>query len=320
MDLPQFHRALRSFLDSKSDNTVDAYQRDLMDFCDFVKIPRARRFDETAATKAIAHLFTKPVGEAHHLAIGYQNQLIKVGRAPKTVDRRISTLRSLNKICRTLGLCHFNLEVSNIGDDVVRDTKGPEEDGVKRMLKVLSQRYTRGNHQEKRKALRDRAILRLMYDRAFRRGDVVQLNIGSIDFTKRIAWLKRKKRRQLEPYTLAKGTLAVVNAWLKVRGEKDPAAPMFVGITKNGQHANRIDQKTVYLVIRGLGKEAGLKTWPHALRHAAATEALNKTNGDIRAVAKFLGHKNPTTTMIYDDNRRDMGGKVTDQLAEDVER
>lgn len=318
-----YRTAIKSFLDSKSDNTIDGYQRDLMDFAGYLKIETlGRGFSYESAAKAAAELFSKSVGQAHLLATGYKTSLLKLGRAPKTVDRRISTLRSLGKICRTLGLCHFQLEIACIAGDIVRDTKGPEEDGVKRMMRVLEQRYKRGNYQEKRKAIRDRAILRLMYDRGFRKDDVVQLNLGSIDYTHRKAWIQRKGRKQLEPITLAPGTLAAVKAWADVRGLKLTAEtkmePLFVGITKQSDPktlAPRIDPKTVYNVIRGLGKEAGLKTWPHALRHAAGTEALNKTNGDIRAVAKFLGHKSPNTTMIYDDNRRDLGGEISDKLA-----
>jgi len=321
--LSGYHSAIKSFLDTKSDNTIDGYQRDLMDFANYLKIPvQGRGFSYDSAAKAAAQLFSLSVGQAHQLVMGYQSSLLKLGRAPKTVDRRISTLRSLCKICRTLGLCHFQLEIACLAGDVIRDTKGPEEDGIKRMLKVLEQRYKRGNRMEKIKAIRDRAILRLMYDRGFRRDDVVQLNIGSIRFQEKKAWIRRKGRKQLEPITLASGTLATVKLWLKFRASniKLPNdAPLFVGITKALFEApdkvGRIDPKTVYLIIRNLGKEAGLRTWPHALRHAAATEALNKTNGDIRAVAKFLGHKNPATTMIYDDNRRDHGGQISEQLS-----
>ena len=323
-----FRTAITSFLDTKSDNTIDGYQRDLMDFANFLRIPTlGRGFNYGVAALAAEKLYTLSAAQAHLLVTSYRASLLKLERAPKTIDRRISTLRSLGKICRTLGLCSFSLEIANISGDVVRDTKGPEEDGVKRMLRVLANRFRKGNYQEKRKALRDRAILRLMYDRGFRKDDVVQLNTGRIALAKRIAWVQRKGRKQLEPITLAPGTLAVVKAWMDVRnGSKDPEIrkrePLFVGITKrsgSGEEVPRIDPKTVYNVIRGLGKEAGLRTWPHALRHAAGTEALNKTNGDIRAVAKFLGHKSPTTTMIYDDNRRDLGGEISKKLVEGLD-
>lgn len=321
--LAKYHGCVQSFLDSKTENTVDAYQRDLMDFAEYLGIKRTQRgFDIAAATRALAELLTRKQGEAYKLVLGYRTHLFKViQRAPKTVDRRISTLRSLTKIARTLGLTRLQLDISNLSEGTIRDTKGPEEEGVKRMLRVIEKRYAKGDYQAKRRALRDRALLLLFYCRAFRRADAVGLNIGSVDFPRRRAKLIRKGRHEPEYMTLPQSALMALKSWLSVRGSKDPNAPMFVGIYKKTtpeQLNKRIDPKSVYLIIRDIGKEAGLKTWPHALRHAAGTEALNKTNGDIRAVAKFMGHKNVTTTMIYDDNRRDMGGQVSEKLAGDL--
>jgi integrase/recombinase XerC len=54
---------------------------------------------------------------------------------------------------------------------------------------------------------------------------------------------------------------------------------------------------------------------PHGLRHAAITEALRLTRGDVRAVQRFSRHRDLWTLTLYDDNRADLAGEIARQLA-----
>ena len=54
---------------------------------------------------------------------------------------------------------------------------------------------------------------------------------------------------------------------------------------------------------------------PHGLRHAAITEALDLTKGNVRAVQRFSRHRDLRTLTIYDDNRQDLAGEIARQLA-----
>ena len=72
----------------------------------------------------------------------------------------------------------------------------------------------------------------------------------------------------------------------------------------------------VYYVIDRLGKEIGKRVRPHGLRHAAITEALDVTNGDIRKVRQFSRHKSMDMLIIYDDARKDFGGEIADLLTQ----
>jgi integrase/recombinase XerC len=51
------------------------------------------------------------------------------------------------------------------------------------------------------------------------------------------------------------------------------------------------------------------------LRHAAITEALDVTGGDVRRVQKFSRHRDVRTLTTYDDNRTDMAGEVAKMVA-----
>jgi integrase/recombinase XerC len=53
---------------------------------------------------------------------------------------------------------------------------------------------------------------------------------------------------------------------------------------------------------------------PHRIRHSAITAALDATNGDVRKVQRFSRHKKLDTLMIYDDNRSNMQGEISDLL------
>ncbi|MFM7711187.1 MAG: integrase, partial [Microcystis sp.] len=52
----------------------------------------------------------------------------------------------------------------------------------------------------------------------------------------------------------------------------------------------------------------------HRIRHSAITAALDATNGDVRRVQKLSRHSSLNTLLIYDDNRRNHQGEVTDIL------
>jgi integrase/recombinase XerC len=68
-------------------------------------------------------------------------------------------------------------------------------------------------------------------------------------------------------------------------------------------------------MVAWLGGRAGLRTWPHVLRHTAVTQALQLTNGDFRKVARFSRHADIRTIQHYDDNREDLGGQVAQMVA-----
>ena len=71
-------------------------------------------------------------------------------------------------------------------------------------------------------------------------------------------------------------------------------------------------------MIQKIGKAVGLKVRPHGLRHAAITEALDVTNGDVRAVQQFSRHKSLDMVMVYDDKRKNLGGKVAQMISQNT--
>ncbi len=71
-----------------------------------------------------------------------------------------------------------------------------------------------------------------------------------------------------------------------------------------------------------LGEQAGVKVWPHGLRHTAITsavEAAQEHGVTLDEVRQFSRHKNINTLLVYRDRVRDVQGQLAALVAETVE-
>lgn len=292
-------RLVTAFLAGRNERTMKAYSQDLEDFRAFLDV-----CDVAAAAR---RLTGGGHGEANALALAYKAHLVGRGLAAATINRRLAALRSLVKLARILGVVPWILEVQNTKAQPYRDTRGPGRAGFRAMLEQLAGR-------DDPKATRDRAILRLLYDRGLRRGEVVALDAGDVDEPQSRVAVLGKGRTEKEWLTLAPPTMAAVLAWLEVRGQAP--GPLFHPLDRAHRGPRRLTGAGVYEIVRELGAAAGLVVRPHGLRHAAITEALDRTRGDLRAVQRFSRHRDLRLLLTYDDNRQDLGGEVARLVAE----
>jgi integrase/recombinase XerC len=266
-----------------------------------------RRFLSVASQEeATRVLLTNGHGPANELALNYKNSMVDVGLAPSTVNRRLAALRSLVKLARTIGMVSWTLEVEGVKSQAYRDTRGPGREGFRKLLDSLDARVDA-------KAARDRAILHLLYDIALRRGEVVSLDLEHVDLKAGTVAVLGKGRTGREAITLPEPTAAALGAWIAVRGQEP--GPLFLALDPSTKSAKRLSARSVHYLVRELGEDVGLKVWPHGLRHAAITQALDCTNGNVRAVQKFSRHKDVRVLTRYDDNRTDLGGVVARLVA-----
>ncbi|WP_102192015.1 tyrosine-type recombinase/integrase [Microbacterium aurantiacum] len=149
-------------------------------------------------------------------------------------------------------------------------------------------------------ALRDHAILELLYGSGIRVSELCGLDIDDLDLDRGTARVLGKgAKERVVPF----GAPArdAVGAYLS-RGR--PALSARSGTSTPalvlGGRGGRIGPRTVYtLVARVLGPIIGAETiGPHALRHTAATHLLDG-GADLRAVQEILGHASLGTTQIY---------------------
>src|SRR5207244_1996027 len=148
-----------------------------------------------------------------------------------------------------------------------RDTRGPGADGFRRLLEQLARRSDT-------KAVRDRVLLRLLFDLGLRRSEVVLLDLADWDREKGTLAVLGKGRTAKVQLTLPFPTRTTLEAWLAVRG--DEPGPLFGSLDRARKGTGRLTGAGLYALVRHLGKQAGLKVWPHGLRHSAITEALDR--------------------------------------------
>jgi integrase/recombinase XerC len=292
---------LAAFLSGRKAETVKAYQADLEDFGAFTQ---ASTLDQAAGL-----LLARGLGEANALVLDYKVRLIERKLTPATINRRLAALRSLVKLARTLGLVSWRLEIQGMKMDGYRDTRGPGRVGFRDMLHVLDRR-------KDAKAIRDRAILRCLFDLGLRRAEVLHLDLQDLDRQAGTLSVLGKGRTQKELLALPFETKAAIEAWLVIRGEG--AGPLFHSLDRAKKGNDRLTGAGLYDMVRKLGAKAGLRVWPHGLRHAAITAALDLTGGNVRAVQKFSRHRDVRVIERYDDNRMDLAGQVARQLAATV--
>ena len=290
-------RLIAAFLERRSVSTRRAYQADLADFAAYVGT------DNPA--EAIRYLIARGPGPANEVAMNYKGALAARGLSAGTVNRRLSTLRSALKMARTVGLCTFGLEIESERRESYRDTRGP---GVQRIKGMVGQLQARGDA-GCRQAVRDLAIVRLLFDMGLRRGEAVSLDVEHYDREGCRLHIHGKGRDEREWVTVPPAAKAAVDRWLALRGEAP--GPMFTQcdrLAKVRAGEGRLSGTAIWYMLRRFNVR------PHGLRHTAITEALRITNGDIPEVMGFSRHKSPQVLMVYNDRRKDAGGKVAAML------
>jgi len=288
---------VESFLAGRTPRTLEAYRQDLQDFARFIG---AENLDAAARL-----LLSRGRGPANETAHSYRADLLARGLSPSTVNRRLAALRSLVKVSRLFGLSDFSLEVESVKSQGYRDTKGPGRDGVRLLLNEISRK-------EDKKAKRDLALVRLLYDLGLRRGEAVALDLEDVDLKAGTVSIMGKGRTERESLTLPDPTKASLEGWISTRGPE--SGPLFVNFDRASK-GSRLTGRSVARILAEIGDAVGLVVRPHGLRHAAVTEALDVTGGNVRKVQRFSRHKDLRVLTLYDDNRQDFGGEVARLVA-----
>jgi integrase/recombinase XerC len=150
-------------------------------------------------------------------------------------------------------------------------------------------------------ALRDRALLELLYASGLRVGELVSLDWRDLDLAARVLRVVGKGgKERMVPFGLpaAAALRAWLAAWEGVRGEaaaRDDAMPVFLNA-----RGGRLTDRSVRRVLDGAVDGAAIATGvhPHTLRHSFATHLL-EAGADLRAIQELLGHSSLSTTQKY---------------------
>jgi integrase/recombinase XerC len=304
--LSDYTRLLDTFLAGRNPRTLAAYQADLEDFRRFLETWSVYSPTPPTVGEAVKGLLEGAKVMASLYVIQYRQQMHERGLQVTTINRRLSTLRSLVKLANTHGLVTWTLSVESVPAPPYRDMGELGREGFRTLLEAAGA-------QPGPKGLRDVALLRLLHDLGLRRSEAVRLDVKDVDLPRNWIFIPGRGRSQKkEQVSLPEPTRAALAAWLEARGSEP--GPLFVNFDRAGK-GQRLTGAAVYHIVSWLGAKAGLAVRPQGLRHLAIATALERTKGDVRAVATFSRHKDLRTLSRYHDNRPDLAGTVASLVA-----
>jgi len=148
-------------------------------------------------------------------------------------------------------------------------------------------------------AIRDLAIVELLYASAIRVSELAGLKVGDLDRARlTVRVLGKGNKERIVPYGVPAARALddyLTRARPELLASNVDAGRMFLGA-----RGGAITTRTVYELVAGLLRElpGSGPSGPHALRHTAATHLLDG-GADLRAVQELLGHASLSTTQIY---------------------
>jgi site-specific recombinase XerD len=228
------------------------------------------------------------------------------GRSLKKITQNyfIIALRSFLKYLSRRDIQTLPAEKVEVGKVVRKEVEFLEAEEVERILDAASGANF--------KALRDRAILELLFSAGLRVSELISINRDRLDLKKQ-EFAVRGKGDKLRVVFVSDTAKAALQKYLDKRTDIDPA--LFVRDSKSlekfkkgieaprrgiSTDSLRLTPRSVQRMVKYYAAKAGIikDVHPHTLRHSFATDLL--INGaDIRSVQTMLGHSSITTTQIY---------------------
>ena len=151
---------------------------------------------------------------------------------------------------------------------------------------------------EKKEALRNEAIIEILYGSGLRVSELVSLKISRIDFKEGFMLVEGKGNKE-RVVPVSPRALDLVKLWMEERAllNISPEGADTLFLNRRGRPLTRV---MIFYIIRDLALEAGItrKISPHTLRHSFATHLL-EGGANLRSIQELLGHESLTTTELY---------------------
>ncbi len=253
-----------------SEATRRAYRTDLSDFAEWYgEDAQLERVDVRALSE-----YTADLGRAR-----------RGGKlAPATISRRLSAVRSLLRF--SLGRAHVP-EIPLSPRRPRRLPDAPKQEEVDALLAGLDPGVCAGTHAHSAAlALRNRALVELVYSAGLRSAEAVGLDLADVDFEQEHLHVRHGKGAKERVVPLGEEAAYWVARYLREsRPELARGAEDALFLSARGR---RLDTSTL----------RRLTAHPHRLRHAFATHLL-EGGADLRVIQELLGHSSLSTTQIY---------------------
>ncbi|MFT5397128.1 MAG: integrase/recombinase XerC [Gammaproteobacteria bacterium] len=255
-----------------SEHTRSAYQRDLaylLEFCDKQEINKWSDLDGRQVRGFVA--------SRHRQGIG--------GRS---LQRNLSAIRSFYRYLLDEAKVKNNPAEGIIAPKTPRKLPNVlDADQTVQLVEIDDQDAL---------AVRDRAMLELIYSSGLRLAELISINMGDIDFSDRVLTVTGKGKK-MRSVPVGKHAIQAIKNWLKIRQSMVNENENALFISQRGK---RISPRSVQERLKQWAIKQGLPSHvhPHMLRHSFASHML-ESSGDLRAVQELLGHADISTTQVY---------------------
>jgi len=257
-----------------ANNTRKAYRRDLTRFLGYFTDPL-----EQLTTRRIE---------------GFMRYCRDQGLAVSSTARALAAVRTFCKFLVIQGV--LKLDVSAGLEAPKKWNRLPtilDSKGVNELL-------ASPNEETDQFAVRDRAILTILYATGMRAAEIIGLKICDVNFNLGVVRVLGKGGKE-RIIPAAVKALEAVRTYIQTargdvaRGESEPRSPVFLSHT-----GKRLAREDIFRIVRKYVRRVGLRghVSPHTLRHCFATQLLSR-GADLRSVQEMLGHADISTTQIY---------------------
>ncbi|MBT8136996.1 MAG: tyrosine recombinase XerC [Gammaproteobacteria bacterium] len=255
-----------------SAHTVSNYRRDIL------ALARYCEREGVSAWADVDALHVRRFAAAEH----------RNGLSPRSIQRRLSAIRTFYD---------YLLREGEIRNNPATDVSAPQ--AKKRLPKTMdadSMAALLDFGGDEPLAVRDRAIMEMLYSCGLRLAELIGLDLAAVDLDDRTVRVTGKgdKTRVLP---VGRTALEALRAWLLLRVQLARDEETAVFVSKRG---TRMSPRSVQSRVAYWAKRQGVdvNVYPHLFRHSFATHVL-ESSGDLRGVQELLGHANISTTQVY---------------------
>ncbi len=264
-------------------NTLESYRRDL------------RRYAAVLAATGVLSL-----SEVTESSVAEFVATLREGSPDHPPAKASSAARALVAV---RGLHRFAVREGLVGLDVAREVRPPVlPRSLPKAISVesVAALIDAAGFDQTALALRDRALLEVLYGSGARISEAVGLDLDALDLDSGVVRLLGKGTKE-RVVPIGRMARSAVEAYL-VRARPTLAS----GSTGGGSavflnsRGGRLSRQSAWAVLRAAAEKAGVtgEVSPHTLRHSFATHLLDG-GADVRVVQELLGHASVTTTQIY---------------------
>ncbi|HPC17410.1 MAG TPA: site-specific tyrosine recombinase XerD [Candidatus Hydrogenedentes bacterium] len=256
-----------------SERTVAAYAADLRAYVSHLAARGVKSANAVDRAAVLDHLTT----------------LRDAGLCARSITRHLSAIRRFHAFLHQERLSETNPLAGLDSLHLARTLpKNLSEQEIERMIAAVSPGDPDG--------IRNAAILELFYSCGLRISELATLPLRDVALAESLVRV-RGKGSKVRLVPLGERAIARVQAWLRVRVEKQNVRSDTLFLSKHGK---RMSRTSIWAIVKRYARLANISknVSPHTLRHSFATHLLDH-GADLRAVQEMLGHADIATTQIY---------------------